>query len=87
MFLNQVTAPITVLLLPLTLCVQESDTKLFQFLSHYTNQFVLTVVQGFFFFFFFLHITKLSFPCPSHQTFFAAQGLPVANKRRVPLSL
>lgn len=49
MFLNQVIAPITMLLLPLTLCVQESDTKLFQLISHYTNQFVLTVAQGYFY--------------------------------------
>lgn len=44
-FLNQVIAPITMLLLPLTLCVQESFTQLFKLIGHYTNQFVLKVVQ------------------------------------------
>lgn len=37
------------LLLQFTLCVQESDTKLFKLISHYTNKFVLKAVQGFFF--------------------------------------
>lgn len=48
-FLNQAIAPITMLLLPLTLCVQESDTKLFKLISHYTSQFVLKVVQVFYY--------------------------------------
>lgn len=48
MFLNQVIAPITMLLLLLTLCVQGSATKLFKAISSYSNQFVLKLVQGFF---------------------------------------
>ena len=84
MFLNQVKAPITMLLLQFTLCVQESDTKLFKLISHYTNKFVLKAVQGFFFFLTnYKAILPLSFP-PNRLT---AQGLPVSNEEETPTEL
>lgn len=53
MCLNLVIAPIAMQLLPITLYVQGSGTKLFQLISNCTNQFVLKAVHVFLCLFFF----------------------------------